>query len=50
LLIAEGDASLQGLLATAFTRTVNDESFLQRLAVAEGRIVASAGEKIASAQ
>lgn len=48
LLIADGDASLQGLLARAFTRAMTDENFLECFAIAHDKL--PAGEKIASAR
>jgi hypothetical protein len=49
LLIAPGDTSLQGLLATAFTGALNDGKFLETFAGA-GRPGAAGGDKIASAR
>lgn len=48
-LIANGDDTLQGLLAGAFTRTLADEKFQETLAIADGRALPS-GEKLAVAQ
>lgn len=48
-LIPNGDGVLQGLLASAFTRALADEKFLETLAIADGRALPNA-EKIASAQ
>ena len=47
LLIGNGDASLQGLLATGFTQAVNDGEFLRHLAAAEGKLAPASGESVA---
>jgi hypothetical protein len=44
-----GDGVLQGLLASAFTRALADEKFLETLAIDEGRALPD-GKKIAAAQ
>jgi hypothetical protein len=49
LLIGNGDASLQGLLATAFTGALSDAKFLETFA-SGGRPVTPAGDKVASSQ
>jgi hypothetical protein len=50
LVIANGDTSLQGLLAAAFTGTVNDGKFLASYNGIDGKLVNTSGEKLATAQ
>ena len=50
LLVPNGDASLQGMLATAFTRALSDEKFLQSFAVVDGRAPTAAESKVVAAR
>ena len=50
LLISNGDPSLQGLLASAFTVALNDGKFLDAFAAADGKLPAALGGKVAAAQ
>lgn len=50
LVIANGDTSLQGLLAAAFTGALNDGKFLESFIALDGKLAAPAGEKVANAQ
>ncbi len=48
LMIGNGDPSLQGMLASAFTGALNDEKFLQALAAYDGKLPVAVGEKVAA--
>jgi hypothetical protein len=50
LLIANGDSSLQGLLAAAFANAINDGKFVASFAGTTGKLVSPAGDKLATAQ
>jgi hypothetical protein len=49
LMIANGDASLQRLLSTAFTQVVADEKFLESFAGADGKAPVTVGKNVAAA-
>jgi hypothetical protein len=50
LLIGNGDASLQGLLAAAFAGAINDGKFLESFAGIATKLALPAGDKVANAQ
>jgi hypothetical protein len=50
LLIANGDSSLQGLLAAAFANAINDGKFVASFAGTTGKLATPAGDKLATAQ
>jgi hypothetical protein len=50
LLIRNGDTSLQGLLAQAFTGAMNDEKFLESFAGIPSKLTPASGDKVATAQ